>query len=219
MEKIVILGMGGHAKSIIDAIKRQNLYEIIGYVVNETSINAEEKDYPVIGRDEDLQKLFQQGIQNVAFGIGFLGKSKVREKLYIQLKEIGYSFPIICDPSAIISKAVEIGEGTFIGKGAIINTGVRIGKMCIINTGSILEHGCQVDEFSHISVGTVLCGEVKVGKGTFIGANSTIIQGKKIDSNCIIGAGETIKKNIFERTEYRMNKDIITSRGGDIIKT
>lgn len=197
MEKIVILGMGGHAKSIIDAIESQNSYEIVGCVVNETSIHTEEKDYPVIGRDEDMQNLFQQGIRNVALGIGFLGKSKVREKLYFQLKEIGYSFPIICDPSAIISKSVEIGEGTFIGKGAIINTGAVIGRMCIINTGSIIEHGCQVDEFSHISVGTVLCGEVKVGKAAFIGANSTIIQGKEIESNCIIGAGETIKKNIL----------------------
>ncbi len=35
MEKIVILGNGGHAKSLIDAIERQRQYEIAGYVVNE----------------------------------------------------------------------------------------------------------------------------------------------------------------------------------------
>ena len=35
MEKIIILGMGGHAESLADVLERQQEYEIAGYVVND----------------------------------------------------------------------------------------------------------------------------------------------------------------------------------------
>lgn len=197
MEKIIILGHGGHAQSLIDAIERQGIYDIAGYIVNDSSVVDNKEDYPVIGCDNDLSALYEEGIRNVAIGIGFLGKSTLRNKLYNKLKKIGYSFPVICDPSAIVSKKVIVEEGTFIGKGAIVNAGAKIGKMCIINTTAVIEHGCQVGDFSHIAVGTVLCGDVCVGCETLIGANATVIQGRIIGDRCIVPAGEVVRKNVL----------------------
>lgn len=195
MEKIIILGKGGHAKSIVDAIERQGIYEIAGYVVNEES-EIGQKDYPVIGKDEDLDELYQSGIHNVAIGIGFLGRSTIRKRIYNHLKEIGYSFPIICDTSAVVSKKAIIEEGTFIGKCAVVNSGAKIGKMCIVNTGAIVEHDCHVGDFSHIAVGTVLCGDVHIGCETLVGANATVIQGRSVGDRYIIGAGEVVRKDM-----------------------
>lgn len=196
MEKIIILGKGGHAKSVVDAIEREGKYQIAGYIVNDEKIEQKGADYPVIGKDEDLEELFASGIHYAVIGIGYLGKGTLRRKLYEKLKEIGYLLPIVCDPSAVLSKNVEIEEGTFIGKGAIVNAGAMVGKMCIINSGAIVEHDCFVGEFSHIAVGTVLCGDVFVGNDTLVGANATVIQGRRIDSGCIIGAGEVVRKNV-----------------------
>ena len=201
MEKILILGMGGHAKSLVDAIEREQKYEIAGYVVNERSDIEADMLYPILGNDDDLPELFLQGIHNAAIGIGFLGRSNLRSVLYSRLKEIGYNLPVVCDPSAIIASDVPIGEGTFIGKGAILNTASRVGKMCIVNTGAIIEHDCQIDDFSHISVGTVLCGGVSIGTEVFVGANATVIQGRKVANGCIVGAGEVIKKNVTNGNE------------------
>ena len=202
MEKILILGMGGHAKSLVDELEKEGKYEIAGYVMNDNPDSDFMKKYPVLGNDNDLQRLFQQGITNAAIGIGFLGKCNLRKRLYEKLKEIGYQLPVICDPSAVIASGVTIGEGTFVGKSAILNTDVTIGKMCIINTGAIVEHDCSVGDFSHISVGTILCGEVSVGKETFIGANATVIQGRKVEDGCIVGAGEVIRKNVTNGKEW-----------------
>ncbi|MGM9967099.1 MAG: acetyltransferase [Rummeliibacillus sp.] len=196
MEKIIVLGMGGHAKSIVDAIERQNNFQVAGYVVNEEPNKKVLYDYPIIGKDKDLKSLFEQGIHNIAIGIGFLGRNEIRKKLYYLAKNLGYFFPIICDPSAIISQKVKIEEGTFIGKGAIVNAGTYIGKMCILNTGAIIEHDCIIDDFSHVAVGTVLCGRVKVGKQAFIGANATVIQEKFVGNNCIVAAGTVVRKDI-----------------------
>lgn len=196
MEKIIILGMGGHAESLADVLKRQQEYEIAGYVVNDAVCAKEKSPYPVVGGDKDLERLFQSGIRNAAVGIGYMGKSDVREKLFRTLKQIGFRLPVVCDPSAVLSAGVRIGEGSFIGKGAIINVNAVIGDMCIINTGAIVEHDCQVGDFSHISVGTVLCGEVKVGRSVLVGANATVIQCTDIGDKSTIGAGTTVRRDV-----------------------
>lgn len=196
MEKIIILGKGGHAKSLADVIEKQGIYSIAGYVINEEGDHQLEDEYPIIGKDNDLEMIYQSGIQYAAVGIGYLGKGNIRNILYKRLKEIGFFLPVICDPTAIIARNSIIGEGTFIGKGAIINSAAQIGKMCIINTGAIIEHDCEVKQYAHIAVGSILCGGVHVGSGTLIGANATVIQNRIIGDGCIVGAGEVIRKNI-----------------------
>lgn len=193
MEKIIVLGNGGHAKSVVDAIEGQGKYSIAGYVVNDVTVND---DYPILGNDHDLQKIFDEGIRYAVLGIGYLGKGSLRQRLYQDLKKIGYSLPMICDPTSVISKKAIIDEGTFVGKGAIVNSGARIGKMCILNTGSIVEHDCEIGDFTHIAVGTVLCGDVKIGNNAFVGANATVIQGRRVGDRVIVGAGEMIKTDV-----------------------
>lgn len=216
MGKIIILGKGGHAGSLVDALERENKYEIVGYVVNEDSQKTSSNDYPVIGSDADLKSIFQNGIKNAALGIGFLGKSSLREELWVRLKQIGFNIPVICDPSAVLARNVQIGEGSFIGKGAVVNTNACIGKMCIINTGAIIEHDCKVEDFSHISVGSVLCGNVQIGKSVLVGANATVIQGVTVGNKCVIGAGTTVRKCVEENQMIWNNGMIKKSRGGGI---
>lgn len=189
MKDIIIVGFGGHAKSVADSIERQNEYKIVGYV----DVENRNARYPYLGTDAELQKYFDRGIKNAFVGIGYMGRGNVRENLYKKLKEIGFSLPIIIDPSAIVSTNVVIEEGTYIGKGAIVNTEAFIGKMVIINTKAVVEHECKVDDFSHIAVGAVLCGQVEVERGAFVGANATVIQCKKIECERLIPAGITIR--------------------------
>lgn len=209
MNKIVVLGNGGHSKSIIDVLERERKYKIVGCIVND-SLEQEKtgSGYPVIGTDADLEAVFQSGVKHAAIGIGFLGKSDLRKRIWKRLKEIGFSLPIICDPTAILANHVEIGEGSFVGKGAIINTDVTIGKMCIINTGAIIEHDCIVSDFSHISAGSILCGGVEVGELSFVGAGAAVIQGKKLGKQCIVGAGVAVRKDLEDFQTIKYKRDI-----------
>lgn len=190
MEKIVLIGFGGHAKSVIDSLERQGKYEIYGY----TEFEKMNSQYLYLGKDDILEAVFESGIKNAFVCVGYLGKGNSREKIFDKLKTIGFTLPIIVDPSAIVSENVFIDEGTFVGKGCIINSESYIGKCCIINTGSIIEHETEIDDFAHISVGSVLCGQVKVGKGAFVGANSTVIQCRKVLDYEVVPAGSTKRK-------------------------
>jgi len=197
-EDIVILGFGGHAKSVADCLLRNDAYHIAGYTDTHDCSNQ----FAYLGTDEELTSIYRKGIHKAVLGVGFLGKSIIRDRLVQTAKEAGFEFPVIIDPSATIAKDVQIGEGTVVGKKAVINAASTIGDFCIVNTGAIIEHENVIDDYSHISVGAILCGNVSVGHHTFIGAGSTVIQGRKIGNNCIIGANSTILSDVEDNMKY-----------------
>lgn len=200
MEDIILLGLGGHAHSVVDSIEKSGKYDIVGFLDIEEMQGKRFRDYQVLGTDDAMQKYFNSGIKNAFVTIGFMGQGSIRNCLYAQLKNIGYILPNIIDSTAVVSENAELEDGIFIGKCAVVNADARIGKMCIVNTGAIVEHDCVVGEFSHVAVGSVLCGGVSVGEQTLIGANATVIQEKKIGNRCIIGAGTTIRKDVGENS-------------------
>ena len=193
MEKIILIGFGGHAHSVIDSIIQKNEYEIAGYVDNEE--HADYLNIKYLGTDNDLKKIFDDGIKNAVICIGYMGKNNNRENIYNTLKNIGFNLPVIVDKSAVIAKNVRLDEGTFVGKDTVINANAKIGKMCIINSKSLVEHDCEIGDFTHIAVSACLCGGVKVGKDSFIGANSTIIQYLELGNKVFIGAGVLVTNN------------------------
>ena len=194
MQSIIVIGLGGHAKSVIDSIESNSDYKIVGYTDNDDK--GEYKGYKWLGTDNSLEGMYKNGVENAVICLGYLGSSNVRDDLYNFVKEIGYNLPVIADASAIIASDVSVDEGTFIGKGVVINSNTRIGKMCIINTGAIIEHDNNICDFSHVAVGVTLCGGVSVGTHCFIGANSTIIQYKTIGDRCIVGAGSIVLNDV-----------------------
>ena len=193
-KKILLLGGGGHCRSVLDCLMSTGKYEEIGIIDYDKSASA--LDVDVIGTDDDLPRLLQEGWSDAFITVGSVGHTNLRRKLFSLINELGFSIPSIIDPSAIIAKGTTIGEGTFVGKRAVVNTGSIIGQCAIINTGAIIEHDCQIDDFAHISPGATLCGQVKVGKDSHIGAGSVVRQGICIESNTIVGAGSVVVKDI-----------------------
>lgn len=189
MDNIILIGYGGHGKSVADAIESIGKYHIVGY----TDMIDHQNEYQYLGKDEVLPKLLEQGYNKAFICLGYLGHGNIRETLAHSLKEIGFTFPVIADKSAVISTSTQIGEGTFIGKRAVINRDAVIGKHCIINTGAIVEHDCFIKDYTHVAVGAVLCGQVNVGEAVLIGANATVIQCRSINDRQIVPAGVVIR--------------------------
>ena len=190
MEDIVLVGFGGHAKSVIDSIERAKKFHIIGFT--DIVAQKEYRGYKYLGNDDVLQKYFDEGIKCAAVTLGYMGTGKIRDYLYYRLKRIGFCLPVIIDSSSVLAEDVIIKEGTFVGKNCVINSASEIGSMCIINTGAVIEHESYVGDFSHVSVNATLCGSVMLGEHCFVGANSTIIQNVRVESECIIGAGSVV---------------------------
>lgn len=192
MKKIVLIGSGGHCKSIIDSIEGVKEFDIAAIVEKKEDCLGINK----IEKNEKLCLLYKSGIRNAFIAVGSIGNPSARMKLYELLKNVGYKFPIIIDKTAIVSTNSKIEEGVFIGKGAIVNANVTIKKQCIINSGSIVEHDCVINEFVHLAPGVTLSGRVSIGAGTHVGTNSTIIQNIVVGKNVLIGAGSVIIRDV-----------------------
>lgn len=194
MKDIILIGYGGHARSMSDSVVRQGQYRIVGFTAPERP--QELLGHEWLGTDECLAHYFSSGVRNACICIGYLGRGDLRDSLYSMVKRIGFQLPEIIDPSAVIAGDVPIGEGTFIGKNAVVNSGSRIGKMCIVNTCALVEHDSMVGDFTHLAVRATLCGGVKVSDHCLIGAASTLVQCVQIGSHSIIGAGAAVIKDI-----------------------
>ena len=152
MEKIIIIGAGGHAKTVVDTIERGHCFEIAGFLAEGRVGERVYKNYTILGADNIAKTIFSMGISKACMAIGFMGKSSIREKLCCQYKKMGFDFPAIIDPSAIVASDVMIGEGTYIGRCVVVNANSSIGDFCILNTGCIVEHECKAVSYTHLDV-------------------------------------------------------------------
>lgn len=191
---LLLIGGGGHCKSILDCVLSSELYSKVGIIDKDKSIST--LGISVVGDDNDLLELKKHGWTDAFISVGSVGSTILRRKLYRLIKDIGFRIPIICDKTSMIGCDVLIGEGSFIGKHAIINSGTILGACTIVNTGVIVEHDCKIGSFSHISPGAVLCGQVVVGDDSHIGAASVVRQGISVGNNVMIGIGSVVTKDI-----------------------
>jgi sugar O-acyltransferase (sialic acid O-acetyltransferase NeuD family) len=192
-EKIILVGGGGHCKSILDSLIQLNRYTEIGIVDKNEKIGSKVMGIPVVGSDEDLQRLYENGYKTAFVAIG---ESTLRIKLFEKLQNIGFTIPNIIDPTSTISTYTSLGKGIYFGKDSVVNVGSVINDGVIINTKALVEHDAYIGEFAHIAPGSILCGEVTVGMRTHIGAGSVIKQQVKIGADTLIGMGSVVLKDI-----------------------
>lgn len=192
-KKMLLLGAGGHCKSVLDSLIELNEYKEIGIIDKKENIGRKVMNIPVIGCDDDLSSLYREGY---TYAFVAIGNTNLRMKIFNLLMGNGYEIPVIIDNSAKVSQNTKIEKGVFIGKNSIVNTGAVINKGAIINSGAIIEHDCVIGSFSHVAPGAVLGGEVIIGDNTHIGLNATLKQQVKIGENTTIGMGSVVLKNI-----------------------
>lgn len=190
-EKIILIGGGGHCRSIIDLIEEEGFYEIAGIVDLHENVGALVLGYTIIGTDEDLQNL-RKSYKNACICIGHLKSNERRRTLYSNLKHLDFILPIIKSPNCYISKSASIGEGTVVMHHAVINANSKVGIGCIVNTAGIIEHDVQIGDFCHIGPAASLNGGCIVQSDCLVGSNSVTLPGTKISQGTIVAAGSVV---------------------------
>ena len=186
MKKIVIAGAGPHSKVIIDLFEQTGEYEIVGLT---DSREGNVLGYPILGTDQILQQLYEEGVE---YAFAAVGNNRIRERLYQNLETIGFQIPSVVSPCAVVSRYTGIGSGTAVMPGAVINAGAKIGCGAIINTKASVDHDCCIGDFVHIAPGCALSGSTTIGTGSFLGTGCSVIDGIHIGDRTVIGAGTVV---------------------------
>lgn len=151
------------------------------------------KGIPVISTNQFVPNNFQ-----VVVGIG---DPSLRRKIVEELpKETRYL--TLVHPSAVVSKWVEIGEGSIVTAGTIITVDVKIGKHAHLNLHTTIGHDCTIGDYFTTAPGVNVSGLCNIGNAVYLGSNCVVKQDVSICDNVTVGMGSVVTKNIKEQGVY-----------------
>ena len=185
--RTVLIGAGGHAKVVFEAMKAMG--------INSADIIVRaDKDQDFMGAAVKTPEILSSmaGLQcHVA-----IGNNAVRHDLSDRIRASGGGLLRVVHPRAILSVSATVGDGTLVAAGACVAAMAHVGEGVIVNHGAIVDHDCAVGDMTHIAPGAVLGGAVSVGSLTLIGSNAVVLPGVQIGDNVIVGAGSVVTKTI-----------------------
>ena len=192
MNRLVIIGAGGHGRVIADnALK--NGYNEICFV--DDSATGDCIGFPIVGVIGDVEKL-NDGKTDFIIGIGNNATRK------IIAEKFDVNWVSLVHPSAQLAFNARIGKGTVVMANAVVNVCASVGDHCIINTGAVVEHDNTIGNFVHMSPVTKLGGSVRIGDLTHVGIGATVSNDVDVCADCVIGAGAVVVQDIKDSGTY-----------------
>lgn len=190
-DPLMLIGCGGHARSVIDVVESSGRWHVHGLVGLPDQVSEEVLGYPVLGSDQDLPSLRQQ-CAHALLAVGQIGLSTQRQRLGAELKRLGFWLPVVISGRAHVSCHAQLGEGTSVAHGVIVNAGACVGDHCILNSNSLIEHDAVIGDYCHISTGVLVNGGTKIGASSFIGSGAVLREGLDLPPQTVISAGKRV---------------------------
>lgn len=194
MKNLILIGGGGHCKSVIDVVECENKFKILGILDKEEFVGKDVLGYKIIGTDTMIEKL-NTSDNFFIITLGQIKSADIRKNIFEKLKFIGANIATVISPRAQVSNHSKILEGTIVMHDALVNANASVGKNCIINTKALIEHDVNIGSHCHISTSSVINGECTIGDESFIGSNSVLVQGIRLGKKTVVGAGAVVTKS------------------------
>lgn len=189
MRDIVIVGVGGHGREMLQCIADINAqgkyWNLLGFIDDAMPFD-EVSGFPVLGTTEWLRK------RDCSVVVA-IGAPAIRQRVVNFLVAIGVkNFATLLHPSAQVGKFVALGAGSMISATAVITADVVLGSHVIVNSGAVVSHDCRVADYSTVGPKACLCGGVSLGVGADLGAACTLLPGVTVGDWGVVGAGATV---------------------------
>jgi sugar O-acyltransferase (sialic acid O-acetyltransferase NeuD family) len=193
VRKLVGIGAGGHAKVLVDILRRSDMWEIVGLTDARAARHGQfVLGVRVLGDDRMLGTLFEQGVRDCFVGVGGVGDNGPRQRAFEHAVGLGFEPCTVIHPRACVAGDAALGRGVMVFAAGIINPGCRIGDNVIVNTAAVIEHDCELEAHVHVATGARLGGGVRIGCAAHIGLGASVRQGIAIGARAVVGAGAVV---------------------------
>ena len=191
---IIIIGGGGHAKVVIEALHQAG-HKVVGAVDTDGAKHGKDVLGVKILVDENaVLSLDSSGIE-LANG---LGPIEPRRAIFKRFRDKAFRFATVRHPSAVIADSAIVGEGAQIMAGAVVQPDVTLGENSLVNSRASVDHDCDIGMHAHVAPGATLAGGVRVGDGSLIGAGATVLENVRIGAACMVGAGAAVVGDVAD---------------------
>jgi sugar O-acyltransferase (sialic acid O-acetyltransferase NeuD family) len=195
---LLVYGGGGHGKALIELVRVQSAYRIVGVIDDGLSPTEQVMGLPVLGGRDALPKLYEQGVRLAVNAVGGIGNTEARIEVFRRLARAGFTCPAVVHPTAFVEQSARLSPGVQVMPHAYVGSEASIGFGVIINTGAIVSHDCTLGEFANISPGAILAGEVQIGSRALVGMGVTVNLLVKVGAGARLGNGATVKTHVPE---------------------
>lgn len=197
MQPLVIVGVGGHGRELLDIVEAMNdrspCFDFLGFVDDdETRAPAAASRQAVllgpVSRLADLDAQYVVG----------LGTPERRRSVDSFATGHGRLPAVLRHPESSIGSDVELGPGSILAAGARITTHARLGRHVHLNVSATVAHDCVLGDYATLSPGSHLSGNVTLGAGVLIGTGAVVNPGVRIGAGSIVGSGAAVTRDVPE---------------------
>ncbi len=132
------------------------------------------------------------------------------------IKEHNLPCHTLVDPRSMISKNVEFGTGTYVGRGVNIRAGARVGEHCTLTDESGFANDVTIGDNCVLSAGAYLMSGVILGNNVYVGTRATVLNGHTskqsnvtVGDDCKIYAHALVTKDMESGTTAVFNNRIL----------
>jgi len=190
--RVVIIGGGGHAKVVIEALRAAGFPSPIG-ILDPCPPALVVHGVTVLGGNEALEQLRVQG---ASAAVVALGDNGLRQQVGDRLTALGFALPPVLHPAAYLSPSAVVMQGVVVMARACLGPDAIIGRLTIVNTGAVVEHDNRLGQAAHVAPGCALAGGVLVGDRALVGAGTAVRPGITIGADAVVGAGSAVVRDV-----------------------
>ena len=195
--KIIIVGVSLTSERIFNMVERYNLFEVVGFAIDEEYITHPTfKNLPIYNL-ATLEETINSKKVKLFVAIAWDKLNKDRKELFLRLKYKKFNFVNVLSPNANIYSIID-GENIWVGENVVIEKGVKLGSNTFIDHKAYIGSDTIIKEHCYIGANSLIAGKCIISEQCFIGLNATIFDHVTIGNKCIIGASTIVKRNILD---------------------
>ena len=195
MIKLVLAGNTATAEILLAYLQNDIRYEVVGATVDDKFVADATIDGVACVGLSQLCKTFSPESCRVLMAVGYSDLNRVRESLFVRLKEMGYTIETYVHPDARVYSKLPLGEGSIVLPGTVIEPHARVGANTLVWCNVTLAHHSIIEDNCWIASGTVVAGKATVSRNSFVGVNATVVNEVCVGSYNVIGASSLISRN------------------------
>lgn len=208
MEKLVIVGMGANSRLALSFVQSHQLFDIIGFAVNEKYKDRDEfEGYPVYSLENLPEEL---GFTDFSVFVSLLWNHLNRDRriVYEFCKSKGYRMANLVSPLSVVRSPI-VGDNCWIHDHVVIQNNTKIGSDVAIMQGTLIGADAIVEDHCFFGAHAILAGGCTLGEQSFVGIRATVFDDTHIGKKCIIGACTAVKRNMPDFSKYVTTSDNI----------
>lgn len=197
-KKLIIVGAGEFGDIAYEYFSFDSSYEVAAFAVENKYLNSSEHlGLPLIDID-CIEEKYPCTEYEVFVALSYVQLNRARRKLYLSIKEKGYTCASYVSSSAFVWHNVKISENVFIFENNTIQYKAVIGNNVILWSGCNIGHRTVIEDDCWLAPHSVISGLCKIGKGSFVGVNAAVGDNITIGADTVLGAGAVVIKNLQE---------------------